>query len=76
MRIDDEDLVPENLDSVENLVRFITAKSPLSCLTASRRSYLRQLQVGSVLIRYLDARTFHAAWAATGSGVNPLPGSN
>ena len=28
--IDDDELVPENLDSIENLVRFITAKAGAS----------------------------------------------
>ncbi len=29
--IEDEELVPENLDSINNLVRFVTSKSSIPC---------------------------------------------
>jgi len=34
LTIEDEDLVPENLDSIANLVRFITEKQPSAKVTS------------------------------------------
>ena len=31
IKIEDEELVPENLDSIDNLVRFVASKTPIPC---------------------------------------------